>query len=90
MFAGKTLDYDDERRDYRDRRIVTVGKLRGRDEFFARADMQTNERAETLIPGLRSAPSGLRQRRSVYSHFFHLKKKYGSTAAKNIIRIAIG
>jgi hypothetical protein len=25
-----------------------------------------------------------------YSHFFHLKKKYGSTAAKNIMMMAMG
>jgi uncharacterized protein len=30
VFAGKTLDHDDERYDYGERRIITVGKLLGR------------------------------------------------------------
>lgn len=30
VFAGKTLDDDDKRHDYGERRIITVGKLRGR------------------------------------------------------------
>ena len=30
VFAGKTLDFPDERHDYGEVRIITVGKLRGR------------------------------------------------------------
>ena len=30
VFAGKTLDFPDDRHDYGELRIITVGKLRGR------------------------------------------------------------
>jgi hypothetical protein len=30
VFAGETFDYPDERRDYGERRIITVGHFRGR------------------------------------------------------------